>query len=142
MTKINISVTSDDLIPFTAYEDAAGMDLKIDRNLVLQPGDTVKVGTGVRIEVPKGYAAIVLPRSSCKGFRLANTIGLIDNDYRGEIFAVLVSTSSEPIQFFRGDRFLQLMVVPVLPPKFNLVSIEEMSSTARGENGGGSSGVR
>lgn len=139
---INISVSSEDLTPYIAYEDAAGMDLRIDRDLVLQPGDTVKVGTGVRLEVPKGYAALVLPRSSCKGFRLSNTVGLIDNDYRGEIFAVLVATGTEPVQFFRGDRFMQLVVFPVKSPKFNIVPIESMSKTARGEGGEGSSGVK
>lgn len=136
---IKVKVTSEDLVPYVGSAGSAGMDLRIDRDLLLHPGQTVKVGTGVSVEIKADTVGLISPRSSCPGFRLVNTVGLIDSDYRGEIQANLHNPTNETIQLFRGDRFIQLVVVKIEKPVFEIV--KELSETERGNGGFGSTGV-
>lgn len=138
---LKMHVTEEMLHPYAAYEEAGALDLRIDRDVILAPGATTKVGTGVYPEIPKGHVGLVLPRSGVSQMQLVNTVGVIDSDYRGEIFAKIRNVSSEPLQLFKGDRFLQMMVIATLPAKYEVVSLDTLSKTMRGVRGDGSSSV-
>ena len=128
-----------DLKPYKGSEQAAALDLRIDRDIVLYPGQVEKVGTGVKVELPENAALFLLPRSSSK-VTLTNTVGLIDSDYRGEIMANIKNTTNEPIIFNKGDRFIQAVVVPILPT--NWILVQELTPTSRGDGGFGSTGSK
>ena len=136
--------------------DSAGFDLRaiINEPITLMKGDQVKIGTGIKLNMgmhpdPDGevkFAALVLPRSGLgtkNGLTLANTVGLIDQDYQGEITCTMrlrYDAPDESIRIYPGDRIAQLVIIPVLRPKFKIVN-QFSSNTARGENGHGSTGV-
>lgn len=99
----------------------------------------MKFGTGLAVEIPKGYVGLIFPRSSCykAGMLLTNCVGVIDSDYRGEIKAVFVS-DGQYRQYEVGDRVCQLVISPVPAVKF--VEVQELSRTERGAGGYGSTG--
>jgi len=140
---INIVCIDKELVPVIGSEDAAGMDLKTSVDFCLEPGKEISFGTGVSVELPKNTVGIVAPRSSMGKYEglhivLKNTIGVIDSDYRGEIQVKLRNIGTKNITMYKGDRVCQLIVVPHLSPKFNLVT--ELTNTDRGAGGFGSSG--
>lgn len=97
--------------------------------------------TGLAFEVPPGHVMLVFSRSG-QGFkhdtRLANCVGVIDSDYRGEVLVRLTNDGAEPFIVNKGDRIAQAMLVPI--PQVEFVLVEELSETERGTNGGGSTG--
>lgn len=100
------------------------------------------VGLGFAAEVPAGYVAMILPRSSSGakfGLELNNTCGIIDSDYRGEWKAALKTKNLGSYSWEAGDRLLQFLLMPVLSVQLELV--QELSDTARGSGGFGSSGT-
>lgn len=134
-------------LPTRATSHSAGFDCCADLvegdgdPLIIQPGEQALIGLGFAMEPPAGHAGLLLPRSGLgtkKGAVLANTIGLIDEDYRGEVKACIKNTSKEPLTIVDGERICQLVIVPVFMGKSVLV--EELSDTARGEGGFGSTG--
>ena len=135
----------DEGIPVPAYAHAgdAGLDLRCTEDFELQPFERAAVPTGIAIELPEGYAALVLPRSGLAlrhGIALVNAPGLIDSNYRGEIKAILVNL--DPHQAFsakRGERIAQLLVLGV--DDVQLVLKDELAETERGAAGFGSSGT-
>lgn len=132
-------------MPLIGTEYSAGLDLKSAVTCVLEPGHTVKIGTGVRVELPKYTMGLVVPRSSLgKGtdahIVLKNTAGVIDSDYRGEIMITLVNLGSESFPIYEGDRLCQLVVVPIIKPDFKVVTLEDLSTTTRGTGGFGHTG--
>lgn len=127
-----------ELKPYRGSEKAAAVDLRIDRDVVLYPGQIEKVGTGIKVELPENTALFLLPRSSSK-IIFTNTVGLIDEDYRGQLMANIKNNTNEPIMLNRGDRFIQAVVVPILPA--NWILVEELTPTSRGDGGFGSTGV-
>ena len=151
--KINAKILSDKITPEMLQPKtpgSAGIDLMavnlpisaVVKNLYVYPGQCTKIGTGIAIHLDDtGYAAMVLPRSGMgtKGLILANTIGLIDSDYQGEIILSVWNRSSDPIRINSMDRIAQLIIVPVIQPVFNFV--ESFEQTERGGNGFGSTGV-
>lgn len=128
--------------PGFAHPGDAGADLISSEDVDLAPGQRALVGTGLRIALPAGYAALVLPRSGLAvkhGITVVNAPGLIDAGYRGEIKVCLLNTdASEAYRISAGDRIAQLMVVPVVPVDF--IPVETLPGSARGESGFGSSG--
>lgn len=101
----------------------------------------VKIPLGFAAEVPPGYVALLLPRSSTgakHSIELENTCGVIDADYRGEWFAFLNTKNGTGFSWEAGDRILQYLLVPVYTPELTLV--DSVSKTARGEGGIGSTG--
>lgn len=129
-----------ELKPYKGSEQAAALDLRIDRDVVLYPGQVEKVGTGIKVELPENSALLILPRSSSK-ITLTNTVGLIDADYRGQIMAnIRNTTTNEPVLLSKGDRFLQAVVVPILPA--NWILVQELMPTGRGDGGFGSTGSK
>ena len=151
--KINAKILSDKITPEMLQPKtpgSAGIDLMavnfpisdVVKSLYVYPGQCTKIGTGIAIHLDDpGYAAIVLPRSGLgtKGLILANTIGLIDSDYQGEIILSVWNRSSDPIKINAMDRIAQLIIVPVIQPVFDFV--ESFEQTERGGNGFGSTGV-
>ena len=130
-------------LPTYAYEGDAGLDLRSNEDVILQPLERRLISTGLAIAIPEGYAGFVLPRSGLayrEGLSMANTPGLIDAHYRGELKLCAVNLDGEnPISISRGERIAQLVIQKV--PVVNLVEVEELDSTDRGTGGFGSSGV-
>jgi dUTP pyrophosphatase len=129
-------------VPTRAHEGDAGLDLRAAEGTTVGPGKRASVGTGISIEIPPGYAGLVLPRSGLAakyGISLVNSPGLIDSGYRGEIRVLLLNTDREqPFAIEPGDRIAQLLVTPVAPAE--PVEALALTATARGEGGFGSSG--
>ena len=133
----------DAVIPSTGSASAAGYDLHacLDAPVTIPAGKTVKVGTGLSMEIPEGYFGGVFARSglaSKSGIRPANCVGVCDSDYRGEYIVPLMNDSGTDYIVQPGDRIAQLIILPYLKVEFNEVT--ELSDTARGTDGFGSSG--
>ena len=130
-------------VPENAYVGGGAVDLRSTKDLVLKPFERALVPTGIAIELPLGYAALVVPRSGLAikhGITLVNAPGLIDSNYRGEIGAIIANMDPhEAFEIKRGDRIAQLMIIAVEQPEF--VVVETLSETERGAGGFGSSGV-
>ena len=129
--------------PVRAHEGDAGMDLHANESAHLDPGDRASVGTGIAVAIPAGHAGLVVPRSGLAaghGITLVNTPGLIDAGYRGELRVLLLNTDrTRAFKVAPGDRIAQLVLVKVESPE--PAEVGELSATARGERGFGSTGV-
>jgi dUTP diphosphatase len=138
MTKLNERAT----LPTRAHPGDAGLDLYAIEPAAINPGERVTVGTGVAVEIPQGFAGLVLPRSGTAarhGIALVNAPGLIDSGYRGELRVLLLNTDrAETFQIAPGDRIAQLLLVPI--DEAELVEVDELSESFRGDGGFGSSG--
>jgi dUTP pyrophosphatase len=131
-----------------AYETAgaAGMDLRAaveaDASLTIAPGKRALVPTGFIFEVPAGFEAQIRPRSGLafkNGITCLNTPGTIDSDYRGEVKVLLINLGDEDFVITRGMRIAQMVIAPVTQAR--VCEIAELSETARGAGGFGSTGV-
>lgn len=120
--------------------ESAGLDLRASSDLVLNPGQVGTVGLGVAVQVPEGYAGLLLPRSGGKPFVLTNTVGLLDSDYQGEIKAKIRNVGGEPLLIQKDDRIVQLVVIPCIIPN-NVSYVETFDrKTERGDKGFHSTG--
>ena len=130
-------------LPSYAYAGDAGLDLRSSEDVTLEPFERRLISTGLAIAIPEGYAGFVQPRSGMAlkhGLSMANTPGLIDSHYRGELKVIAINLDPrEPISIKRGDRIAQLVIQQV--PVISLVEVEELDETDRGTGGFGSSGV-
>lgn len=130
--------------PFYASDGAAGMDLPacIDEPIIIKARTREKIPTGIAIALPSAdYVALVYVRSSIgfkKGVTLSNSVGVIDSDYRGQIFVSLNNLSDEDYTVMPGERIAQLIVTPVIIP--NIEVCDELPETKRGAGGFGSTG--
>lgn len=130
------------ITPARATYGSAGYDLYASENSVVYKGQRKKISTGIAIHIyDTNYAGVILPRSGLgsKGIILANTVGLIDSDYQGELIVNLWNTSDEPFAIERGLRIAQLVFIPVATPIF-LLEKEDFKISARGTGGFGSTG--
>lgn len=130
-------------LPSYATEGAAAIDLSaaIDEEITLAPSERRLIPTGIAISIPKNTVAILSARSglsSKKGITAANGIGVIDSDYRGEIFFSAINLSTEAYTITPGERVAQLMLMPVYA--MSLVETDDLDKTTRGEGGFGSTG--
>lgn len=130
-------------IPSYAYEGDAGLDLRANDDMIIEPHCRVLVPTGLAIALPEGYAGFVQPRSGMAlklGLSIANTPGLIDSHYRGELKIICINLDpKEAIHIERGERIAQLVIQRV--PIVDLVEVDELDETDRGTGGFGSSGI-
>lgn len=128
--------------PSRGREGDAGYDLSSIEDVVLQPFERKLIGTGIAIELPASYAALILPRSGNaikKGLSLVNTPGLIDSNYRGELKVIAINLDpKEPIKISKGDRIAQLITIKV--ENVNFTEVGSLEDSNRGANGFGSSG--
>ncbi|MBO4335234.1 MAG: dUTP diphosphatase [Desulfovibrio sp.] len=127
--------------PFRGSSDSAGYDL----TAVSKTWDAQRkcwfFGTGLAVEIPPGYVGLLFPRSSVFKTRylLANCVGVIDADYRGEIKAIFRDLDNGASDYAIGERIAQLLIVPV--PDVDYVEVSELSRTVRGSGGLGSTGT-
>jgi dUTP pyrophosphatase len=130
-------------LPSYAYEGDAGLDLRSNEDVTLAPFERRLVGTGLAIAIPEGYAGFVQPRSGLalrEGLSMANTPGLIDAHYRGELKVCAINLdSTKSIHINRGERIAQLVIKQV--PVVRLQEVDKLDETDRGAGGFGSSGV-
>jgi dUTP pyrophosphatase len=129
-------------LPSRAHEGDAGLDLHSAEPARIAPGERATVATGIAVEIPSGYAGLVLPRSGLAarhGIALVNAPGLIDSGYRGEVKVLLLNTDrAEAFEISPGDRIAQLVLSPVADP--TPVEVAELAVSVRRGGGFGSSG--
>lgn len=144
MSTIHVKKLSPDaILPTYGSGEAAGADLYacLPETVSIAPGEVFWVPTGIALEVPKGCAGLIYARSSMgvkRGLAPANKVGVIDSDYRGEIRVVLLNHSNTVQTVSPGERVAQMIITPVLTPAYE--ETEDLSDTARGEGGFGSTG--
>lgn len=130
-------------LPSYAYEGDAGLDLRANETVVLAPLERKLISTGLAIAIPEGYAGFVQPRSGIslkRGLSMANTPGLIDAHYRGELKVIAINLNPDTsITVEKGERIAQLVIQAV--PKVKLLEVSELDETDRGSGGFGSSGT-
>jgi deoxyuridine 5'-triphosphate nucleotidohydrolase len=149
MQKIQLKILDSRLgnefpLPHYATDGAAGMDMRacVDAPLVISPGETRLIPTGLAIHIQEpGLAAMLLPRSGLghkHGIVLGNLVGLIDSDYQGQVFVSCWNRGGETFTIQPGERIAQMVIVPVVHADFEVV--EEFAASARGAGGFGHTG--
>ena len=142
--KINIKkLTETAILPERGSAYAAGYDLfaDLEESIEIQPHETKMIGTGLAMEIPKGYFGGVFARSGLsakEGLRPANCVGVVDADYRGEVKVALHNDGEVVREIKPGQKIAQLVVVPFLSVEFD--EVKELSETVRGVGGFGSTG--
>lgn len=140
---VNFTYTGKFEAPKRQSEYAAGVDLFYngEEDVALNLNETAKLATGVKVALPHGYVGLLIQRSSL-GFKydaiLSNCVGVIDSDYRGEIFVKIRNLSSTPLTIKPNERICQLVITPILLD--NWTQVETLDETERGEKGLGSTG--
>lgn len=133
------------VLPIRGTKGAAGIDLTCtDITTTLNEANQLMLvyHTDLAVEIPEGYVGLLIPRSSIwkKSLWLTDNVGVIDSDYRGEIMAIMkATTDAVPAIYKKGERFCQLVVVPIAD--YTIVESSELTPTNRGENGYGSTGT-
>lgn len=132
------------IIPTQGHDGDAGFDLYacVDKEVVIHPGETAKIPTGVAIAIPSGYFGAIFARSGLatkQGLRPANCVGVCDAPYRGEYIVALHNDGDTDSVVSYGDRIAQLVIMPFLQANFNVA--DELGDTDRGIGGFGSTGI-
>lgn len=145
MLKIQVVNKGHQPLPQYATPQSAGMDLRanLDAPVTLKPLERKLIPTGLHIALPAGYEAQVRPRSGLalkKGITVLNTPGTIDADYRGEICVILINLSQEDFVVEDGERIAQMIIAR--HEQGELIAVEVLDETERGEGGFGHSGVK
>ncbi|MBP3849745.1 MAG: dUTP diphosphatase [Prevotella sp.] len=145
MIKIKVVNRGHQQLPAYATPQSAGMDLRanLDAPVTLHPMERRLIPTGLHIALPEGYEAQVRPRSGLAlkhGLTVLNTPGTIDADYRGEIGVVLINLSQDDFVINDGERIAQMVIAR--HEQGDLVVVEELDQTERGEGGYGHTGVK
>lgn len=144
MLPVKIKKLSDKaVVPSYATDSSAGMDLTAISETAFTSGSIsyVEYKTGLAFEIPEGFCALLLPRSSISSnttLVLANSVGLLDSDYRGEVTFRFKTISPVGKKYKVGDRIGQILILPY--PKVQFEVVTELSDTTRGSGGYGSSG--
>ena len=134
-------------VPTRATELSAGYDLyacfpdEWGERLVIQPNETIKINTGLSMELPSGYFGGIFARSGLaikQGLRPANCVGVVDSDYRGEYIVALHNDSDYEQMIYDGDRIAQLILLPYQIMEFE--EVDSLEETDRGKGGFGSTG--
>lgn len=132
-------------LPARATEGAAGFDLRACcEDMVIAPMQRELIPTGVAIQLPDAsYVALVFARSGLaikQGLAMANGVGVIDSDYRGELMVPVVNLSQQDIHIANGERIAQMLIMPVCIP--DMIELSGLDETQRGAGGFGSTGVK
>ena len=149
MQKIELKILDERLghefpLPHYATDGSAGMDMRamIDEAMVIAPGETILIPTGLAIHIgDPSLASVLLPRSGLghkKGIVLGNLVGLIDSDYQGQVFVSCWNRGQAPFTIEIGERIAQMVFIPVVQAEFDIVS--DFDSSQRGEGGFGHTG--
>ncbi|MCF7790722.1 MAG: dUTP diphosphatase [Victivallales bacterium] len=141
VVKIKMKEGCDDLIPQKAHHDDAAFDLKSREEVLLEPGKSHLVPTGLFIELPLHYEAQIRPRSGLAlkhTLTVANSPGTVDAGYRGEVCVIMLNAGTENYTVKRGERIAQMVINKL--PQVGLIKVKELSITKRGKGGFGSTG--
>lgn len=136
-------IEDEELLPVYMTKDAAGADIKacLKESLIIPPGQSALIPTGMVMAIPEGYEVQIRPRSGLAlkhQVTVLNTPATIDADYRGEVKVILINHGKEPFIVTNGMRIAQIVVAPVVKARFAVAN--EMSSTERGSRGFGHTG--
>ena len=140
-----VKVNPNAKLPSYATDGSAGMDLRacLDVPIILEPGDTQLIPTGIAIHLENAtMAAVILPRSGLghkHGIVLGNLVGLIDSDYQGELMVSCWNRGNKTFTIQPGERIAQLVIVPVIQAQFQVVT--DFTTSNRGTGGFGSTGT-
>jgi len=145
MRKVRVIVLAEDEVEIPSYASlgASGADVRahLKEEIIIAPGESAMIPTGLKMEIPENYEIQVRPRSGL-AFRdqvtVLNTPGTIDSDYRGELKILLINHGKKPFTVTSGMRIAQIVIAPVVQAEF--VREEALTATARGESGFGSTG--
>ena len=142
---IGIKACNQTLMPFYASTLAAGADIKanIEQSLIIEPGASMLIPTGLFLDIPQGYEVQIRPRSGLalkNGITVLNTPGTIDADYKGQIGVILINHSKVPFVVEPLMRIAQMVVAKVEQATF--VMVDELATSERGSGGFGSSGLK
>lgn len=147
MEKLQIKVVNKgkQQLPQYATPQSAGMDLRanIEDSFLLYPGKRALIPTGLHIQLPEGYEAMVRPRSGLAlkhGITVLNTPGCVDGDYIGDVGVILINHSNECFEIKPGERIAQLVISPIAQGEW--VVVDKLDDTERGEGGFGHSGIK
>ena len=130
-------------LPTYKTSGSSGMDLSayLKNNIIIAPGKTAMIPTGISVSIPKNYELQIRPRSGLaikKGITVLNTPGTVDSDYRGEIKIILINLGKRAFKIKSGDRVAQMVLCPIAKAK--LKTTQNLSNTFRGKKGFGSTG--
>ena len=145
VTRLRVQRLCDEaVLPTRAHRGDAGLDLSACETVTIGAGERATVGTGLAVAIPEDHAGLLVPRSGLAmrhGLSIVNAPGVIDTGYRGEVRVILLNTDREhAFTVEQGMRIAQLLVVPARAVE--LVEVSELTETARGDGGFGSSGLR
>jgi len=139
---IAYTTDNDKCEPYKKYRYDAGWDLKsANPTFILKAGEQAEIDTGIKMSIPQGYVGLIMPRSGLgtkHRLGLANTVGVIDSDYRGPIKVHLVNNGDEDLKIEQYSRIVQIMIIPVVLQSMRRVST--LRDTARGSGGFGHTG--
>jgi dUTP pyrophosphatase len=143
--KVLVQAEHPELMPTYGTPFSAGADVRahIKEALIVQPGASLLVPTGLKMEIPEGFEIQVRPRSGLalkNQITILNTPGTIDSDYRGELGVLLINHGKEPFTVTPGMRIAQIVLAPVVQAEFHPVS-QPLTQTVRGEGGFGHTGA-
>ena len=142
--KLNVKRLNDKATITLGTSKSAGYDLHavLDTpSVIINPHETLLLGTGIAIEIPNGCFGGIYARSGLalnRGLRPANCVGIIDSDYRGEVKVALHNDTEVPVEIMDNDRIAQLVIQPYF--QIDIEEVMELSDTERGDNGFGSTG--
>lgn len=129
----------DAVMPEYAHPGDAGMDIRTITDAVLGPGEFTRIPTGLSIELPEGYVALIWDKSGlATNYALITLGGVIEHTYRGEYQIGVINLGTEPYTFRKGDKIAQLLIQPVVTAE--PVEVDELSETVRGTGAFGSTG--
>jgi len=142
--KIKIKKLSPEaIVPHYAHDGDAGMDVYSMLDLALKPGHRSAIPTGLSFEIPKGYEIQVRPKSGMaikSGITVLNTPGTVDSGYRGEVKVILINHSSQDYEIKKGEKIAQIVLAKYETAQ--IVEVEDLSETGRGDGGFGSTGLK
>ena len=132
-------------LPRYETEGSSGMDLSanINSNIVIEPGDSTIIPTGISVSIPKNFEIQIRPRSGLAAknqISVLNTPGTIDADYRGEIKVILINLGKKKFVLEKGSRIAQMVLCPIVKAKIR--EVENLEKTDRGSGGFGSTGTK
>ncbi len=132
-------LSSDAVLPSYAHEGDAGMDMYANENVVINPGQAVKIKTGIAMEIPEGYVGLMWDKSGLStNHRIKSLGGVIDSSYRGESLLGVINLGDTPYTIEKGHKVVQMLIQKV--ERVDILESDELSDTSRGAGGFGSTG--
>lgn len=135
---MNVILETGAYMPTRAYEHDAGYDLRSPYDITVWNGESVTIDTGVHVEIPAGYVGFLKSKSGLNVRHGISGEGVIDSGYTGSIVCKLYNNGEYPYRITKGDKIIQLVILPVFTPE--LVMVDKLETTKRGNNGFGSTG--